>query len=98
MRIADALGPDPIFRQSPSSGKAMSNKPGGQSPMAYNRYHKDRIGNHQRKPETLMLGYGYDPTLSEGAVKPPVFLTSTFVFNSAEHGKEFFDYVAGRRE
>jgi methionine-gamma-lyase len=45
-----------------------------------------------------MLGYGYDPTLSEGAVKPPVFLTSTFVFNSAEHGKEFFDYVAGRKE
>lgn len=66
--------------------------------MAYNRYHKDRIGNHKLKPETLMLGYGYDPTLSEGAVKPPVFLTSTFVFNSAEHGKEFFDYVAGRRE
>jgi methionine-gamma-lyase len=66
--------------------------------MAYNRYHKDRIGNHKLRPETLMLGYGYDPTLSEGAVKPPVFLTSTFVFNSAEHGKEFFDYVAGRRE
>ena len=66
--------------------------------MAYNRYHKDRIGNHKLKPETLMLGYGYDPTLSEGAVKPPVFLTSTFVFNRAEHGKEFFDYVAGRRE
>ncbi|MGO4572304.1 cystathionine gamma-synthase family protein [Microvirga sp. 2TAF3] len=66
--------------------------------MAYKRYHKDRIGNHKLKPETLMLGYGYDPTLSEGAVKPPVFLTSTFVFTSAEHGKEFFDYVAGRRE
>jgi methionine-gamma-lyase len=66
--------------------------------MAYNRYHKDRIGNHKLHPETLMLGYGYDPTLSEGAVKPPVFLTSTFVFNSAEHGKEFFDYVSGRRE
>lgn len=66
--------------------------------MASNRYHKDRIGNHKLKPETLMLGYGFDPTLSEGAVKPPVFLTSTFVFNSAEHGKEFFDYVAGRKE
>src|ERR687893_1437073 len=66
--------------------------------MAYNRYHKDRIGNRKLKPETLMLGYGYDPALSEGAVKPPVFLTSTFVFQSAEHGKEFFDYVAGRRE
>ncbi|QFU16158.1 cystathionine gamma-synthase family protein [Microvirga thermotolerans] len=66
--------------------------------MPYNRYHKDRIGNHKLRPETLMLGYGYDPSLSEGAVKPPVFLTSTFVFTSAEHGKEFFDYVAGRRE
>jgi methionine-gamma-lyase len=61
-------------------------------------YRKDRLGNHKLKPETLMLGYGYDPALSEGAVKPPVFLTSTFVFRSAEHGKEFFDYVAGRRE
>jgi methionine-gamma-lyase len=66
--------------------------------MAEDRYHKDRIGNRKLKPETLMLGYGYDPALSEGAVKPPVFLTSTFVFKSAEHGKEFFDYVAGRRE
>ena len=23
--------------------------------------HKTRIGNHALKPETLMLGYGYDP-------------------------------------
>ena len=45
-----------------------------------------------------MLNYGYDPALSEGAVKPPVFLTSTFVFNSAEDGRDFFDYVSGRRE
>ncbi|HZW47082.1 MAG TPA: cystathionine gamma-synthase family protein, partial [Microvirga sp.] len=66
--------------------------------MTQDRYHKDRLGNRKLKPETLMLGYGYDPALSEGAVKPPVFLTSTFVFRSAEHGKEFFDYVAGRRE
>src|SRR6187402_2102606 len=66
--------------------------------MAAPRPYKTHIGKHKLHPETLMLGYGYDPTLSEGAVKPPVFLTSTFVFNSAEHGKEFFDYVAGRRE
>ncbi len=66
--------------------------------MAESDYHKDRISNRKLHPETLMLGYGYDPKLSEGAVKPPVFLTSTFVFTSAEHGKEFFDYVAGRRE
>ena len=49
-------------------------------------------------PETLMLNYGYDPQLSEGAVKPPVFLTSTFVFKTAEDGKDFFDFVSGRRE
>jgi methionine-gamma-lyase len=36
--------------------------------------------------------------LSEGAVKPPVFLTSTFVFRSAEEGRDFFDYTSGRRE
>lgn len=59
---------------------------------------KTRIGNHVLKPETLMLGYGYDPALSEGAVKPPVFLTSTFVFRTAEEGRDFFDYVSGRRQ
>ena len=62
------------------------------------RYHKDRIGNHALSPETLMLGYGYDPALSEGSIKPPVFLTSTFVFRTAEEGRDFFDYTSGRRE
>jgi len=59
---------------------------------------KTHIGNHRLHPETLMLGYGFDPDLSEGAVKPPVFLTSTFVFKTAEEGKDFFDFVSGRRE
>jgi methionine-gamma-lyase len=65
--------------------------------MAVPRPSKTRIGNHVLKPETLMLGYGYDPALSEGAVKPPVFLTSTFVFGSAEEGRDFFDYASGRK-
>jgi hypothetical protein len=59
---------------------------------------KTHIGNHMLHPETLMLNYGYDPQLSEGAVKPPVFLTSAFVFKTAEDGQDFFDYVSGRRE
>ena len=59
---------------------------------------KTQIGNHTLHPETLMLNYGYDPQLSEGAVKPPVFLTSTFVFRTAEDGQDFFDFVSGRRE
>ena len=49
-------------------------------------------------PETLALGYGYDPFLSQGAVKPPVFLTSTFQFQSAEHGKRFFELAYGLRQ
>jgi hypothetical protein len=61
------------------------------------RYHKVKIGEHELNAETLMLGYGYDPSLSEGSVKPPVFLTSTFVFQTAEEGRDFFDYLAGRR-
>jgi len=66
--------------------------------MDMSRYHKVQIGNHALQPETLMLGYGYDPALSEGSAKPPVFLTSTFVFRTAEEGRDFFDYTAGRRE
>lgn len=47
------------------------------------------------RPETLMMGFGYKPELSEGAIKPPVFQTSTFVFRSAEEGKEYFSYAYG---
>ena len=39
-----------------------------------------RVGGRELKPSTLMMGYGYDPVLSEGSLKPPVLLTSTFVF------------------
>ncbi len=66
--------------------------------MSYDTYHKRKIGKHTLKAETQMMGYGYDPTLSEGSLKPPIFLTSTFVFRSAQDGKDFFDYTSGRRE
>jgi methionine-gamma-lyase len=55
------------------------------------------IGNHKLKPSTLMMGYGFDPELSEGSLKPPIFLTSTFVFESAAAGKRFFEGVTGKR-
>ncbi|PCI98400.1 MAG: methionine gamma-lyase [Alphaproteobacteria bacterium] len=61
-------------------------------------YKKKTIGEHKLTPETLMMSYGYDPKLSEGSVKPPVFLTSTFVFSSAEEGEEFFNVMSGRKE
>lgn len=53
---------------------------------------------HKFKPESLMMSYGYNPEWSEGAVKCPIFQTSTFVFNSAEEGKAFFEVAYGKRE
>lgn len=66
--------------------------------MAYETYHKRRLGERELHPETQMMGFGYDPMLSEGSLKPPIFLTSTFVFPNSQAGKDFFDYTAGRRE
>jgi methionine-gamma-lyase len=45
-----------------------------------------------------MMSHGYDPRLSEGAIKCPIFQTSTFVFESAEAGKAFFEVAYGLRE
>ena len=49
-------------------------------------------------PESLMMSYGYKPELSEGAIKCPIFQTSTFVFKTAQEGKEFFELAYGKRE
>ncbi|MFM9852860.1 MAG: cystathionine gamma-synthase family protein [Sphingomonadaceae bacterium] len=47
------------------------------------------------RPETLAVAYGYDPAMGMGSVKPPIFMTSTFVYPSAQHAKDvhraFFD-------
>jgi len=56
------------------------------------------IGGRKLRPESLMMSYGYDPRLSEGAVKCPIFQTSTFAFESAEAGKAFFELAYGLRE
>src|ERR1035437_4266650 len=50
------------------------------------------------KPESLMMSYGYKPELSEGAIKCPIFQTSTSVFESAEEGKAFFEVAYGIRK
>ncbi|MDX5347534.1 MAG: aminotransferase class I/II-fold pyridoxal phosphate-dependent enzyme, partial [Hymenobacteraceae bacterium] len=60
----------------------------------YSPYIKDR----KLQPESLMMSYGYKPEWSEGAIKCPIFLTSTFVFKNAEEGKAFFELAYGLRE
>ncbi|MCC6186225.1 MAG: cystathionine gamma-synthase family protein [Chitinophagaceae bacterium] len=52
---------------------------------------------NKMRPESLMMSYGYKPELSEGAIKCPIFQTSTFVFRSAEEGKAFFEVAYGHR-
>ncbi|HEY0014098.1 MAG TPA: cystathionine gamma-synthase family protein [Allosphingosinicella sp.] len=55
------------------------------------------VGGRKLKPSTLMMGHGFDPALSEGSLKPPIFLTSTFVFENAAAGKRHFEGVTGKR-
>ena len=44
---------------------------------------------------TLAIHHGYDPMENEGALTPPLHLTSTFAFETAEAGGEMF---SGERE
>lgn len=55
------------------------------------------IGGRPLKPSTLMMGHGYDPALSEGSLKAPIFLTSTFAFENAAAGKRHFEGITGKR-
>jgi len=57
----------------------------------------EKIGDRKLKAATQMMGHGYDPMLSEGSLKPPIFLTSTFVFPNAAAGKRHFEGVTGKR-
>ncbi|WFL77752.1 cystathionine gamma-synthase family protein [Altererythrobacter arenosus] len=58
---------------------------------------KTTINGRELTPTTLMMGHGYDPVLSEGSLKPPIFLTSTFAFPSAADGKRHFEGITGKR-
>lgn len=53
--------------------------------------HDQRLLKMKYRPESLASTYGYDPHLSQGAMVPPIFLSSTFVFKSAEEAKRSFE-------
>lgn len=61
------------------------------------QFKKKTLNNKRLRPESLMMSYGYNPKWSEGALKSPVFQTSTFVFNTAEEGKAFFELAYNLR-
>src|SRR5690606_23883669 len=61
-------------------------------------YRKRSIDGHSLRPETMMMRYAYEPPFSEVALTPPIFQTSTFVRESAQEGKDFFEVAYGLRE
>ncbi|MFC3579733.1 cystathionine gamma-synthase family protein [Sphingomonas hylomeconis] len=69
----------------------------GGAPVPAGRKSVEKIGDRKLKPSTMMMGHGYDPMLSEGALKPPIFATSTYVFPNAAAGKRHFEGVTGKR-
>ena len=66
--------------------------------FTFDHTNSEAMSKHTFSPESLMMSHGYDHKLSEGAVKCPIFQTSTFAFNSAEEGKAFFEIAYGLRE
>jgi len=69
----------------------------GATPRRRPKANVEMIGGRKLSPATMMMGHGYDPVLSEGSLKPPIFLTSTFVFPNAAAGKRHFEGVTGKR-
>lgn len=66
--------------------------------MAKKDCKKKTLKRKKLHPESLMMGYGYNPQWSEGSIKSPIFQTSTFVFETAQDGKAFFELAHGFRE
>lgn len=57
--------------------------------------------NRQPGFSTRAIHLGYDPAAHEGALTPPIFMTSTYAFETAEAGSEMFrgerpGYIYGR--
>jgi methionine-gamma-lyase len=49
-------------------------------------------------PETAVLTRGFDPRLSVGSARPPVYRTSTYVFSSPEAAERAFAVALGKIE
>lgn len=47
-------------------------------------------------PQTRSVSEGFDPTLSVGAVRPPIYPVSTYCFESAEQAAYWFEVALGK--
>jgi methionine-gamma-lyase len=56
------------------------------------------MATHRMHPETAVLTRGFDPRLSVGSARPPVYRTSTYVFSSPEAAERAFAVALGKVE
>lgn len=56
------------------------------------------MGNRKVDPQTSSISAGNDPTRQQGALRAPLYESSTFVFRSAEEGRRYFEVVYGGAE
>lgn len=54
--------------------------------------------NGEQHPDTASVGLGYAAAEHLGSLKSPIYETSTFVFESAEEGKRFFERAYGESD
>ncbi len=50
---------------------------------------------NEKHPDTASVSRGHDAGRHLGSLKPPIYETSTFVFDTAEQGKRFFEQAYG---
>ncbi len=56
------------------------------------------MSTHRVRPETAVLTRGFDPRLSVGSARPPVYRSSTYVFPSPEAAERAFSLALGKVE
>jgi methionine-gamma-lyase len=85
------------YQQEPRVLRGDTVGPSTEEVVMADEYRRD-IDGRALAPESLMMGYGYHPEWSEGALKSPIFQTSTFTFSSAAAGKRYFELAYGLDE
>jgi methionine-gamma-lyase len=80
----------------PAGGKASRSHSGD-----YEMDKRQPSRNAELGPSTRAIHHGYDPAEEHGALTPPIFMTSTYAFETAEAGSELFrgeraGYIYGR--
>jgi Cys/Met metabolism PLP-dependent enzyme len=90
---ADIITPSPATSVVGNNNETWEQVPVVVGPVPPLRSYKDPL--RELHPSSAVIHAGYHNNLSERAIKPPVFKSSTFVFANAEEGELFFQRAYG---